>query len=36
MVLHDAVNWVRGLPELTTTEQEAVLVKNPTALLGMS
>ena len=35
MVLHDAVNWVRGLPQLTGAEQEAILAGNPTALLGL-
>jgi len=35
MVLHDAVNWVRGLPELTDDEKEAILSKNPTNLLGL-
>lgn len=35
MFLPDPVNWVRGLPELTAAEQEAILVTNPMALLGM-
>jgi len=35
MVLHDAVNWVRELPELTSAEKEAVLVGNPMSLLGL-
>lgn len=35
MVLRDAVNWVRGLPELSDDEKEAVLAKNPTKLVGL-
>jgi len=35
MVLHDAVNWVRGLPELSDDEKEAILSKNPTNILGL-
>ncbi len=35
MVLLDAVNWVRGLPELSDEEKEAVLSKNPAKLLGV-
>ncbi len=35
MVLHDAVNWVRGLPELSDDEKEAILSKNPTKILGL-
>lgn len=35
MFLMDPVNWVRGLPELTSAEQEAILVNNPTSLLGL-
>jgi aminocarboxymuconate-semialdehyde decarboxylase len=35
MVLKDAVSWVRGLPQLTAGEQEAILVGNPTGLLGI-
>ncbi len=34
MVLHDAVNWVRGLPELSDAEKESILSKNPTNLVG--
>ncbi len=34
MVLLDAVNWVRGLAELTDDEKEAILVENPTLLVG--
>jgi aminocarboxymuconate-semialdehyde decarboxylase len=35
MVLHDAVSWVRGLPELTDAEKEAILSTNPTKLVGV-
>jgi len=35
MVLRDAVNWVRGLPELSDDEKEAVLSRNPTNLVGL-
>jgi aminocarboxymuconate-semialdehyde decarboxylase len=35
MVLHDAVNWVRGLPELSDDEKEAILSENPTRILGL-
>jgi len=35
MVLYDAVNWVRGLPELSDDEKEAILSKNPTEILGL-
>ncbi len=35
MVLHDAVNWVRGLPELRDDEKEAILSGNATGLLGL-
>ena len=35
MVLPDAVNWVRGLPEVTDAESEAILVGNPSRLLGV-
>jgi aminocarboxymuconate-semialdehyde decarboxylase len=34
MELPDAVNWIRGLPELNDVEKEAILVTNPSALLG--
>lgn len=34
MFLHDPVNWVRGLPELSETEKEAILIRNSTGLLG--
>jgi hypothetical protein len=32
--LADAVNWVRGLEEISAAEKEAILITNPTALLG--
>lgn len=35
MLLHDAVNRVNGLPELTTWEKEAILSTNATRLLGL-
>ena len=35
MFLPDPVNWVRGLPELTAAEKEAILVTNPMGLLGL-
>lgn len=35
MVLHDAVNWVRGLPELSDSEKEAILSRNPSRILGL-
>jgi aminocarboxymuconate-semialdehyde decarboxylase len=35
MFLHDPVNWVRTLPELTETEKQAILVENPTTILGL-
>ena len=35
MVLLDAVNWIRGLPELTEEEKEAILSENSSALLGL-
>ena len=35
MVLLDAVNWVRGLPELDANEKEAILSGNSTELLGL-
>ena len=35
MVLLDAVNWIRGLPELTQDEKEAILSGNSSALLGI-
>jgi aminocarboxymuconate-semialdehyde decarboxylase len=34
MVLHDPVEWVRGLPELSGEEQEAILTVNPARLLA--
>lgn len=34
MVLADAVNWVRSLPELTEGEKDAILATNPATLLG--
>jgi len=33
MVLADAVNWIRGLDELSASEQEAILSTNPARLL---
>lgn len=35
MFLHDPVNWVRGLSELTNEEKEAILVGNSNELLGV-
>ncbi len=35
MHLHEAVDWVNGLPQLTGEEKEAILVANPTAMLGL-
>lgn len=35
MFLHDPVNWVRGLPELTEAEKEAILVGNSNRLLAV-
>lgn len=35
MYLLDPVNWVNGLPELTSTEKEAILSKNPSTFLGL-
>ncbi len=35
MVLRDAVNWVRGLPELSADEKDAILSENPTTLVGL-
>lgn len=35
MFLIDPVNWVRGLPEITEAEKDAILVTNPTALVGL-
>jgi aminocarboxymuconate-semialdehyde decarboxylase len=35
MVLRDAVNWVRGLPELSDDEKDAVLSRNPGNLIGL-
>jgi len=34
MFLHDPVNWVRGLPQLDESEKEAILVDNPSRILG--
>ncbi len=34
MHLNDAVHWVRGLPQLTVAEKEAILIANPMQLLG--
>jgi aminocarboxymuconate-semialdehyde decarboxylase len=36
MLLHDAVNWVNRLPQLTDVEKEAILSTNPGRMLGMS
>jgi aminocarboxymuconate-semialdehyde decarboxylase len=35
MVLHDPVNWINGLPELTASEKQAIISTNPMTLLGM-
>jgi aminocarboxymuconate-semialdehyde decarboxylase len=35
MLLHDAVNWVNGLPELAETEKEAILSTTPARMLGL-
>lgn len=35
MFLHDPVNWVNGLPELTDQEKKAVLSDNSNRLLGL-
>lgn len=35
MFLHDPVNWVRGLPELSDEEAEAILVTNSNRLLDL-
>lgn len=35
MFLHDPVNWVRGLPELTEEEAETILATNSNRLLGI-
>ncbi|MGI9585969.1 MAG: amidohydrolase family protein [Acidimicrobiia bacterium] len=35
MVLPDAVEWIRGLPELSEAEKEAILANNPTRLVGL-
>lgn len=35
MLLHDSVNWVRSLPQLTDAEKEAILDVNPTRFLGL-
>lgn len=35
MVLADAVNWVRGLPQLDESEKQAILSTNASALLGL-
>jgi aminocarboxymuconate-semialdehyde decarboxylase len=34
MFLHDPVNWVNGLPELTEDEKSAILSDNPSRVLG--
>jgi aminocarboxymuconate-semialdehyde decarboxylase len=35
MFLTDPANWVRGLPELTASEKDAILATNPARLLGI-
>ncbi|MGH8915319.1 MAG: amidohydrolase family protein [Acidimicrobiia bacterium] len=35
MLLHDAVNWVGGLTELTASEKDAILSTNATRFLGL-
>jgi len=35
MFLHDPVNWVRGLPELSAAEAEEILVTNSNRILGI-
>jgi aminocarboxymuconate-semialdehyde decarboxylase len=35
MFLHDPVNWVRGLPQLSDGEKESILVTNPARILGL-
>lgn len=35
MFLSDPVRWVRGLPELTASEKEAILQDNPSRALGL-
>ncbi|MPZ71295.1 MAG: amidohydrolase family protein [Actinobacteria bacterium] len=35
MFLHDPVDWVRGLPELSDAEKEAILIDNSNRLLEM-
>ena len=35
MVLHDPVNWIQGLPELSDDERQAILVTNATGLLEL-
>jgi aminocarboxymuconate-semialdehyde decarboxylase len=35
MFLKDPANWVRGLPDLTATEKDAILSTNPGRLLGI-
>ncbi len=35
MHLHDAVNWVNGLPQLTDSEKRSIVASNPTRLLGL-
>ncbi len=34
MFLHDPVNWVNGLPELSETEKTAILISNPGRVVG--
>jgi hypothetical protein len=34
MFLHDPVNWVNGLAELTEAEKTAILSANPERVLG--
>ncbi len=35
MELLDLANWVKGLDELTADEKDAILIRNPAALLGL-
>ena len=35
MLLHDAVNWVESLPQLTSGEKESILSTNATTVLGV-
>jgi predicted TIM-barrel fold metal-dependent hydrolase len=35
MIVIDAVNWINSLESLTAAEKEAILVGNPSRLLGI-